>query len=168
MYWLSFLILSLVLYVPPLNLAQQLWHWAVRQEWRLLLLGGGAPAWWAYSSWLFLIYLGLGTALHLVHRRLPEGSRLARAAVRLSQAGLGGLGALAVLVALIVLLLAWPILPAAQMMYGWRHAVSLPVATLAGLYLLAEALRLAEINLWADRAIAAQRTLWLTEHGHYR
>jgi hypothetical protein len=168
MYWSSFLILSLALYLPPLNLAYHLWAWARRQEWWLLLLGWRSPAWPAYVSWLALAYLGLGTALHVLHRRQPGDGRLARAAMRLSRAGLGGLEVLAAAVALVVLLLAWPVLPAARVIYGWDHAISLPVATLAGLYLLAEALRLVENNLWDDQAIEARRTSWLIEHGYFR
>ena len=73
-----------------------------------------------------------------------------------------------VAVALAVVVLAWPILRAARMLFGWRHSISLPVAALAGLFLLAEALRIAENNFWADRAFAAQRMRWLSEHGYHQ
>ena len=168
MYWLTFLALSVVLYAPPLNLAQHLWVWAQGQRWRFLLYGWGAPPWLAYVWWLALAYLGLGTALHLAHRRLPEDSGLSRAAIHVSRAGLGALEVLMVAVALAVVVLAWPILPAARILFGWRHSISLPVAALAGLFLLAEALRIAENNFWADRAFAAQRMRWLSEHGYHQ
>lgn len=168
MYWLTFLALSLALYLPPFNLAQHLWRWAAVQEWHVLLVGWPAPASRAYAGWLALIYLATGTALHFVHVRLAAESRLGRLAVHLSRAGLGSADALAAVVALAILFLAWPVLPVARAVYGWRYGISVPVAALAALYLLAEALRLVENNILADRAFAARRTEWLIEHGHHR
>ncbi|MDI7276980.1 MAG: hypothetical protein QME94_13460 [Anaerolineae bacterium] len=168
MYWLTFTALALVLYLPPLSLARHLWQWAARMRWRMVLTGWGSPAWLAYLWWLLFIYLALGTLLHLVHFRLPEGSRLSRAALRLSRAGFGGLGVLLFAVALTVILLAWPVLPAARVLYGWRHGISTPAVALAMLYLVADVLRMAENHFWADRAFEARRTHWLIEHGHYR
>lgn len=166
MYWLTFVILSLVLYLPPLHLGQRLWRWTLEQEWHMLLTGWPTTAWLAYVTWLTAFYLLLATAGHLVLRRLPPESRFRRAVLCLSQASLGTVGFLAVLAALLVLLLAWPGLPAAHALYGWHLAFSVPVAYLAGLYLLAEALRMAENNIWLDRAFAAQRAQWLIEHGY--
>jgi hypothetical protein len=167
-YWLAFLALTVALYVPPLNVGQHLWIWVQGQQWRFAIPGWGAPAWWAYLSWLFLAYLSLGTALHLAHRRLPQDSPLSRAALRVSQSGLGSLEVVMVLVSVSVLVLAWPLLPAAQLIYGWSYAISLPVAALAALFLLAEGLRLAENHYWADRAFAARRRHWLRDHGYHR
>lgn len=165
MYWLAFVIFSLALYLPPLGLAGPLWHWAARQVWVVPLVHWRWPAWWAYAFWLTVAYLALGTLLHLAHRRLPRGSPLGLVALRLSGAGLGSLGVAGACVAATVALLAWPVLPAMTAMYGWQLAVSPPVALLAGLYLLAEALRMAEDNIWADRAFAAWRLRWLAERG---
>jgi hypothetical protein len=166
MYWLTFVVLSLLLYLPPLNLGQHLWSWAEGQRWWMLVLDQPAPPWLGYISWLVFGYLGLGTALHLVHRRLGEGSRLGRFALRLSRAGLGDVEAIAVGLAAAVLGLAWPVLPLAHEMYGWRYAISVPVAGLALLYPVAEALRLAEGHYWADQAYEAGRVRWLAEQGH--
>ncbi len=163
MFWLTFVILSLVLYMPPFDLARRLWAWAAVQTWVVPLVGLRWPAWLAYASWLAVIYLALATALHFAHRRLPQGSRLESTALYLSRASLGSLGVWADLAAVLALLLAWPILPGCRNLYGWRLAISTPVAALAGLYVLAEALRLAEDNLWADRAYAAWRRRWLAE-----
>ncbi len=167
MYWLSFLAVAVLFYLPPLNLAQHLWLWAGQYPWRMLLLGRPAPAWLACTSWLFIGYLAAGTALHLAHRRMPQDHGLARLALRLSQAGLGDLEVVAVAVAATLLVLAWPALPVARALYGWRLSISGPVAALAGLYLLAEGLRLVEAAYWADRAFEARRVPWLQEHGHY-
>lgn len=166
MYWLTFLGLSLLLYLPPLYLAGRLWEWAQLQRWWMLLLGLPAPAWLGYVTWLILIYLGLGTALHLVHRRLQAQSGPGELALRLTRAGLGGVDLAAAGVAAGVLLLAWPLLPLGRVLYGWRLAISTPVAALALLFLLAEALRLAEGHYWADRAHEARRVRWLAEQGH--
>ena len=168
MYWLTFIVLSAIFYLPPLHLGLHAWRWAAAQRWHILLTGWPTPAWLAYFTWLTAIYLALGTAGLLLLRRVPEDSRARRAMLRLSQTGLGLLDAVAALLALAVLLAAWPVLPAAHALYGWRYGLSTPVAALAGLYLLADALRLAENNLWLDRAFAAQRAQWLVEHGYDR
>jgi len=166
MYWLAFLILSLALYLPPLIPARHLWAWAERQVWVVPAVGWHWPAWLASAFWLTVAYLALGTLLHAAHLRLPDGTAGGDLARRLSRASLGSLDVVAASVAAAVVLLAWPVLPGLGAVYGWRLAISPPVAMLAGLYLLAEALRLAEDNLWADRAIAAWRARWLAEHGH--
>ena len=168
MYWLTFLVFTVVLYLPPLDLGQHLWRWAAAQRWYLLLTGWPSPAWLAYGTWLTVIYVALGTAACLLLRRVPEDGRLRRSVLRLSATGLGPVGVGSALIAATVLLAAWPGLPAARALYGWRLGLSTPVATLAGLYLLADALRLAENNLWLDRAFAARRTEWLIEHGYDR
>ena len=165
MFWLAFVILSLALYLPPVVPARHLWAWAARQEWVVPAIGWRWPAWLAFVFWLTSVYMALGTLLHLAHRRLPDGAA-AKLARRLSQASLGSIDVVAAAMAAAVVLAAWPVAPGLQALYGWRLAISPPVATLAGLYLLAEALRLAEDNLWADRAVAAWRLRWLAEHGH--
>ncbi|HOG47203.1 MAG TPA: hypothetical protein PLJ35_02230 [Anaerolineae bacterium] len=165
MSWLAFVILSLALYAPPFGLAWRLWSWALRQVWIVPLVRWRCPAGLAAGFWLTAAYLALAALLHLAHRRLPSASWPARLAWRLSGAGLGGLGVLGALAAAAVLLLAWPILPLARAVFGWALAISQPTAGLAGLYLLAEALRMAEDNLWADRAFAAWRRRWLAERG---
>ncbi len=166
MYWLTFTVLSLALYLPPFSLAFHLWDWAARQEWRVLLLEWGSPAWLAYASWLALVYLAVATVAFLVVQRLPE-SALAWTARRISRSDLGTLGVLLGMAAGAILLLAWPVLPAIWIMYGTHYSISVPVATLAGLYLLAEALRAEESNLWDDQAAAAGRISWLSDQGHY-
>ncbi len=168
MYWLTFVAFSLLLYLPPLNLAGRLWQWAAWQQWHVLLVGWRVPPGTAYLFWLTVVYLGVATLWHLAQRRLPGDSRLGSLALRASRADLGPLGVIAPLAAVATLLLTWPLLPAAQVIYGWHYAISPPVAALAYLYLLAEGLRLAEVNVWADRAFAARRVAWLVEHGHYR
>jgi hypothetical protein len=166
MYWLAFLILSLALYLPPVVPARHLWAWAERQVWVVPVAGWHWPAWLAAAFWLTVAYLALGTLMHLAHRRLPSGTAAGELARRLSRANLGSLDVVAAGVAAAVLLLAWPVLPGLAAIYGWRLAISPPVAILAWLYLLAEALRLAEDNLWADLAAEAWRSRWLAEHGH--
>jgi hypothetical protein len=168
LYWLSFLILTLALYLPPANLARHAWEWAGRQYWVLPGLEWPCPAWCAYTFWLTVAYLTLGTALHLLQRRLPADNRIARLALRITRADLGGLDVLTVVAAVVILLLAWPILPAGWILWGWHYRISAPVAALAALSILAQVLRLAEDNVWADRAFAAFRTTWLIEHGYYK
>jgi len=168
MYWLSLLALTLALYTPPLFLARQLWRWTVAGYWDFPLLGRPCPPELAYAIWLAIAYLALGTALHLIGLRLPPDGGLRRLAGQVSQAGLGAPGVLAPALALALVLLAWPLLPLARALWGWRYAISPPVAALAAVYLLAEALRLAENNFWADRAFAAGRAAWLAEHGYHR
>lgn len=168
MYWLSFLLLSLLLYTPPFSLGQQVWQWALRRYWWVPLLGWPLPASFGYLFWLVAAYLALGTALHLAHHRLPADNRLRRLAEQVSRGSLGGVGVIACLVAVLIILLAWPVLPAYRLMYGWPYAISTPVAALAALYLLAEAVRRMENSGLADRAFENWRRLWLTEHGHYR
>ena len=167
MYWLSFLLLSLALYLPPLDPARRLWAWAERQYWYVPIIYWHWPAWLAYTFWLTVVYLALGTALYLAHRRWAGESHLGRGLLAVSRASLGGLGAVVWAVAALVVLLAWPILPACQVMYGWTAAISPPVAALAALYLLAEAVRMAEEHHWVDRAFAAWRREWLQEQGHH-
>ena len=65
-----------------------------------------------------------------------------------------------------VILLAWPILPLVRATYGWPVGLSTPTVALAVLYLVAEALRLAEHSLWTDRAFEAWRRVWLREQGY--
>jgi hypothetical protein len=168
MYWLTFIALTLVLYLPPLYLARQLWRMAARLQWHMVLTGWWSPPSLAYISWLLIAYVTLGTLMHLAHRRMRPDSRLSRAALRLSRAGFNGLGALLFAVAVAVVLLAWPVLPAMRVLHGWRWSISPPAAALAVLYLAAEVLRMAEKHFWEDRAFEAQRTRWLIEHGHYR
>ncbi len=168
MYWLTFVALSLALYLPPFYLAEQLWRWAEGQYWWLVFLGWHCPPWLGYVSWLAIGYVALGTLAHLAHRRLPEDGGLGQLAREVSRAGLGAAGVIMASGALAILLLAWPILPLLRTAYGWRYAISPPVAALAALFLLAEALRLAETNVWADRTFAARRESWLVEHGYHR
>ena len=165
MYWLAFVAFSLVLYAPPFELARHLWRWAVQQNWVVPLLAWRWPAGVAYIFWMAVAYLALGTLLHLAHRRVPPTAPLGRLALRLSQAGLGSLGVVAAGVAGATILLAWPLLPIMTALYGWGLAISPPVVVLAWLYLLAEALRMAEDNLWTDHAFVAWRRRWLAEHG---
>ncbi|MCL6430123.1 MAG: hypothetical protein K6V36_04590 [Anaerolineae bacterium] len=168
MYWLTFSAMSLLLYLPPLYAAEHLWRLAARQQWYMMLTGWWSPASLAYISWLLIIYVALGTLMHLAHRRMGPDSRLSLAARQLSRAGFGGLGVLFFAVAVAVVLLAWPVLPAMRVLHGWRWSISTPAAALAVLYLAADVLRMAENHFWEDRAFEAERTRWLIEHGHYR
>jgi len=166
-YWLMFLACALLLYLPPLYLARQLWLWAEQQYWWLLLLGWRSPAWLAYIAWLIVLYALAGGLALAVAWRLPEDSGLVRLARQLSQASLGWPGALVTATAALMLLLAWPILPLLRATHGWQLALSTPTVALAALYLAAEALRLAEHNLWIDRAFEAWRHNWLVEQGYH-
>lgn len=166
MFWLTFLFLSLALYLPPLDLAQQIYRWATRQIWVVPILMWPLPAWFAYFFWLTVAFLSLGTLLHLLARRLPADNGVRVFAVRVSQADLGGATVVAAGIATLIIPLVWPLLPLARWFYGWTYALSTPVAALAALSLLAEALRMAEGNVWADLAYAARRQAWLVEHGY--
>ena len=166
MFWLTFIAYALVLYLPPFYLAGQLWQEARDLYWWLPLLGWRFPAWLAYISWLVLVYALLGGLALLLALRLPEELEPARTARRLAGAGLGWPGALVTAAAVGVILLAWPILPLARATYGWRLGISTPTVALAVLYLVAEALRLAEHSLWTDRAFEAWRRIWLREQGY--
>ena len=168
MYWLAFVAFSMALYAPPLDLARQLWWWAAQQVWIVPLVGWRWPPGVAYAFWLAAAYLALGTVLHLGIGRSAASGRLPAAnglVLRLSRAGLGGLGVVGAGVAVAIVFLAWPALPTMQALYGWGLALSPPVVALAGIYLLAEVARMAEDNLWADRAVAAWRRRWLAERG---
>ena len=167
MYWLSFVMLSLVLYLPPFNLAEKLWRWFTHWRWYIPLFGWPCSPWQAYLFWLSMAYLTLGTLLHFIHRRWPVDSPLGRLVCQVSQARLGGLEVFMAGLAAAVLVLAGYILPIGHILYGWTVTLSAPVAALSVLYLLAEALRLVEVNIWADRAFAGRRGHWLFEQGYY-
>ncbi len=145
MYWLTFVAFSVALYAPPLELARHLWHWAAQQVWVVPLAGWRWPPGVAYAFWLAVAYLTVGTLLHLARRQSPSPPA-GDLALRLSRAGLGGLGVIGAGVAAAIIFLAWPVLPTMAALYGWRLALSPPVVALAGLYLLAEAARMAEPN----------------------
>ncbi len=166
MYWITFLALSVALYLPPAYLARRLWEWFAIRLWAIPFVEWPVPAGFAYLFWLVVGYVSVGTLLHLAQRRLPADSRLGLSIVRISRAELHGLGTTSVAVAGLIILLAWPILPLAWLAYGWNLEFSPPVVALAALLLLAESLRMTEDNIWADRAYAAWRSVWLAEQGY--
>jgi hypothetical protein len=166
MYWLVFLFFTVVLYMPPLNLASLAIREFAAAQVVVPLIGWPISGPTSFALAFATSWLVLGTVLCWLEVAAWEGGAFSRWAHRLSEADAGGIRWALVIAGAAALLCRAIFFPWVNSRYGTAWSVSPEATILAVLAVLAEVVRLYENNAGEIHARDSWRITWLRDHGY--
>lgn len=150
MFWITFLVMAVVFYAPPLNLGHYLLQKAESAGFRVPLVGWPLPGWLVFLLGVTAVYMITAWVSFLLTQTFFSNNLPGRVARRMSAAGLGGIETLMPLLAILVIASRFVILPIYNLVYKTAYHVSADNVILALLMLFADALRIVENTAWED------------------
>lgn len=165
MYWLTFVVIALVLFVPPLYFGSFLLQQIETSELQMPFVGWHLPGWLVFWCGILIVHIVIGTLAFWATKAFFSNHFLGRMARRVSAAEFG---TPASFLAVLTLAGQFIILPIVNSAYHTAYHLSNATVVFALLMLSAEVLRGLENTSWDDFDFKMHRIQELPQQGYKR